>query len=256
MRIPAAHQQLEHRIRFDWGLSGALAVAQGVDVAVVVDVLSFTTTVSVAVDAGAAVLPYPWRDPTADAFAQQHAARLAVGRAQAGSGEVGLSPASMRAHAGPGDAIVLPSPNGAMIAHRLMNDSSVCVASALRNARAVAVWVDRNLPVDGTVAVVAAGELWDDGALRPAAEDLWGAGALVGALHGLGRRGLSPEAQLARASYVGVRDVRDALRRCASGLELIAAGFAADVDIAAEVDASVVVPVLRAGRFVDATAGR
>lgn len=43
-----AHRQREYGVRFDWGLQGALAVAADVDIAVVVDVLSFTTTVTVA----------------------------------------------------------------------------------------------------------------------------------------------------------------------------------------------------------------
>ena len=46
------HRQYGHRIRFDWGREGAAAVADGCEVAVVVDVLSFTTTLTVALDGG------------------------------------------------------------------------------------------------------------------------------------------------------------------------------------------------------------
>ncbi|HRD61661.1 MAG TPA: 2-phosphosulfolactate phosphatase, partial [Nocardioides sp.] len=56
----AAHRQLDHRVRFDWGPTGAAAIAEGADVAVVVDVLSFTTTLCVAVERGMTVLPYRW----------------------------------------------------------------------------------------------------------------------------------------------------------------------------------------------------
>jgi len=45
-------------------------------------------------------------------------------------------------------------------------------------------------------------------------------------------------------------DVRAALRASASGRELIDAGYPGDVDVAAELDASASVPVLRDGTFV------
>jgi 2-phosphosulfolactate phosphatase len=64
-------------------------------VVVVVDVLSFSTAVSVAADRGTAVLPYPWAVTDAAAFARAHDAVLARGRS-AGPGEVGLSPVSIR----------------------------------------------------------------------------------------------------------------------------------------------------------------
>lgn len=58
--VMSAHRRAAARLRFDWGLPGAVAVAK--DVAVVVDVLSFTTTLTVALDAGISVLPYRWDD--------------------------------------------------------------------------------------------------------------------------------------------------------------------------------------------------
>ncbi|WP_235734336.1 2-phosphosulfolactate phosphatase [Nocardioides alcanivorans] len=51
------HGQTAHRIRFDWGPTGAEHVTA--EVAVVVDVLSFTTTLSVAVERGIEVFPIP-----------------------------------------------------------------------------------------------------------------------------------------------------------------------------------------------------
>src|SRR3954451_7396264 len=36
--VDPMHRQLEHRVRFDWGPTGAAAIASGADVAVVVDV--------------------------------------------------------------------------------------------------------------------------------------------------------------------------------------------------------------------------
>ena len=105
------------------------------------------------------------------------------------------------------------------------------------------------------MAVVAAGERWPGGALRPAVEDLWGAGAvlvpLLEARAPAGRAAASPEADVAAAAWRAVRaDLPRALAGCASGLELVTKGFAADVAVAAEVGLSPVVPVLREGRFV------
>jgi 2-phosphosulfolactate phosphatase len=85
--------------------------------------------------------------------------------------------------------------------------------------------------------------------LRPAVEDLLGAGAVLAALAQHGTYRESPEAAGARAAYEGARSVPDAVRRCASGVELTDAGFGEDVEVAVEVDASSVVPVLTGGAF-------
>ena len=113
-----AHRQPDHRVRFDWGPTGADAVAEGAGVAVVVDVLSFTTTLCVAVERGMTVLPYRWKDDRAAAYADRHAATLAVGRLEGRalppSSAVSLSPAAMTRVSGV-ERIVLPSPNGSSI---------------------------------------------------------------------------------------------------------------------------------------------
>ena len=65
----AAHGQASYDVRLDWGATGGAAVAGGADVAVVVDVLSFTTTLAIAVSRGTRVHPFPWKDERAAAFA-------------------------------------------------------------------------------------------------------------------------------------------------------------------------------------------
>jgi 2-phosphosulfolactate phosphatase len=97
------------------------------------------------------------------------------------------------------------------------------------------------------VAVIAAGERWPDGGLRPAVEDLLGAGAIIGHL---GRQSRSPEAEAAAATFGEARtDLRRRLQSCASGRELIAAGYPQDVELAADLDASDAVPLLRDGGY-------
>jgi 2-phosphosulfolactate phosphatase len=185
-----------HRVRFDWGPEGADAVGPGAAYVAVVDVLSFTTTLTVAVERGIAVLPYRWRDDSAAAVARSHGAALAVGRSQAGPGRISLSPDTVLRARGV-ERLVLPSPNGSTVAARLAGTGATVVGVSLRNAAAAAAWVRRRAG-DRPVAVVAAGERWNDGPLRPAVEDLWGAGAFIAAL---GTGGASPEARAAAAAY-------------------------------------------------------
>ena len=245
----AAHRQPSYRVRMDWGPTGAAAVAASGGVAVVVDVLSFTTTLSVAMDAGITVYPFRWKDERAEAYAAERDAVLARGRSMRAG--VSLSPVTVRASSGV-ERLVLPSPNGSAISFGLADSGTTVVGASLRNATAVA----RSLAAfDGPIAVVAAGERWPDRTLRPAVEDLWGAGAVLAALVDLGATGLSPEALMAAAAFRAVADrVADELHACASGRELIDIGFAADVEIAAEVDGSDVVPRLDGDAFVGSIA--
>ena len=63
-----AFSQGRYQVRLDWGPAGAATL--GADVVVVVDVLSFSTAVTVAVDRGTRVIPCPWSDERAAALAQ------------------------------------------------------------------------------------------------------------------------------------------------------------------------------------------
>ncbi|MCA2214679.1 2-phosphosulfolactate phosphatase [Jidongwangia harbinensis] len=273
------YTQAGYAVRFDWGPEGADAVAPGAAFVAVVDVLSFTTTLTVAVERGIAVLPYRWRDESAHAVARAHGATLAVGRSAARAGQVSLSPGSVLRATGV-ERLVLPSPNGSTVAARLADAGATVVGVSLRNAAAAAAWIrsradDRPASPGqraggeamaaataaafggGTVAVVAAGERWDGGPLRPAVEDLWGAGAFIAALtDGLpvpARQMLSPEARMALAAFRDVAgDLPGALAACASGRELIGDGYPDDVTLAGARTDSVAVPVLVDGWFVGA----
>lgn len=238
-----AHRQAAYDVRLEWGPTGAAAVAA--PVAVVVDVLSFTTTLSVAADRGITVYPFRWKDERAAAYAEARGAVLATGRSQREG--VSLSPVSVRESVGV-ERLVLPSPNGSAISVALAEAGAEVVGASLRNRSAVA---RRLAERGGAVAVVAGGERWPDGSLRAAVEDLWGAGAVIAALVDLGVGGLSPEARLAERAFRAVEPhLADELAASASGRELAAIGFAGDVAVAAELDSSDVVPVLTHGAFV------
>ncbi len=118
------------------------------------------------------------------------------------------------------------------------------VAGCLRNAGAVARLA---VALGGTPAVIPAGEIWPDGSLRPVVEDLIGAGAILSAF---GPDALSPEASAAVAAFRASRgDLRGALGSAASGRELIDGGLDDDIAIAAELDATDLVPELAGEGF-------
>jgi len=235
----------EDRVRFEQGLVGGRRIAHRGDVlVVVVDVLSFSTCVSVALDRGIEVVPARWRDERAAALAEQQGAVLAGPRSGSGPS---LSPASVRRAEGV-RRLVLPSPNGATLSAELAQHGTV-IAGCLRNASAVAQACAAHLErgEDAVVAVVAAGERWPDDSLRPAWEDVWGAGAILDALD---RDELaSPEALAAADAFRAASARSLPLAGLVSGRELIDQGSAEDVAIAGELDASTVVPQLRDGAF-------
>jgi len=255
--MTSPYSQHPHRVRLEWGPVGAAEIVTGAAYAVVVDVLSFTTTLSVAMDLDTEVLPYRWQDDSAVTYAAERDATLAVGRLEAldetRPGFVSLSPASLRRASGL-ERLVLPSPNGSAISFALADGGATVVGASLRNRTAVAQWLRSRLGPDDVVAVVAAGELWGyDGSLRPALEDLLGAGAVIDAL--LDRPGLAELSPEAAAAVAVFRDVaaRDALattlRACSGGKELIGFGFGDDVEVAAELDTSPWVPVLTGSAY-------
>src|ERR671930_2433428 len=104
--------QQECDIRCEWGAHGVAVLAPISDVVIIIDVLSFSTSVEVAVPQGATVFPYRWRDDTARAYAVSVGATLAEpGRHPS---RYSLSPASLTAIPS-GTRIVLPSPNGSIL---------------------------------------------------------------------------------------------------------------------------------------------
>ena len=148
------------------------------------------------------------------------------------------------------ERLVLPSPNGSSISVDLAGSGATVVGAGLRNRAAVARWLAPRLGSGSRLAVVAAGEHWPDGSLRPAVEDLWGAGAVLAALGDLGVAGLSPEAEQAAAAFTVAKSaLGDRLRASGSGRELDAIGFGDDVRVAGELDVSDVVPVLDVDAF-------
>jgi 2-phosphosulfolactate phosphatase len=228
------YHQAQFGIRFEWGERGAIALAPISDILVIVDILSFSTCVDIATARGATVFPYRWKDSSAHAFAAERNATVAVSRGT--TGQFSLSPASLE-NIPTGIRLVLPSPNGAALSFCTGNTPTLC--GCLRNCRAVADYANQR---GRRIAVIAAGERWEDGTLRVSVEDLIGAGAIIQYLSG--RR--SPEADAAKAAFEHAsRNIPGCLGKCASGQELLERGFPADVALAAAVNCSDAVPLLK-----------
>lgn len=234
----AYFDQAEFDIRCEWGMAGLKQLAPA-DVIVIVDVLSFTTSVDIAVSRGAVVLPYRWNDESAREYARKHSAQLAGRRDEQGF-SLGASsllnvPAGLR--------LVLPSQNGSSLAFAAKSTAPIVIAGCLRNASAIAGWVNQS---KRRIAVIACGERWQDGSLRPGVEDLIGAGAIIKKLKG----SLSPESAAAVAAFDAAGDsLPDHLMHCSSGRELIEKNYIHDVQLAAELDVSQIVPILFENAF-------
>lgn len=223
--------QAEFKIRCEWGEQGIRQLAPISQVIVIVDILSFSTSVELAVSQGAIVFPYRWKDNSAVDYARSINAELAsINRSH---NRPSLSPSSLL-NLLPNSRLVLPSPNGATLS--LDTGNTPTIAGCLRNCQAVAQAIQ---PYE-TVAVIPAGERWPDGSLRSAVEDWLGAGAILRYLKGT----MSPEAQAAVAAFQTGSDLTHQLYQCSSGKELIAKGFSRDIELAAQLNVSQSVPVL------------
>jgi len=227
-------QQEGFQVRFEWGYEGVRTLAPVSDIVVIIDVLSFTTCVDVVVGRGGTVFPYRYRDETAAGYAQQVNALLAGKRGEA----ISLSPASLQTIEA-GSRIVLPSPNGSTCTVLAKDSGATVIAGCLRNAEAVAGYIREQ---KGIVSVIACGERWPDGSLRPAIEDMLAAGAIISQLQEMSK---SPEALMAEAAFAAAGSTLSTLLEgCSSGQELITSGYGEDVYVATAIHASKTVPVL------------
>lgn len=241
-------------VHVEWGPIGARLAAERGHAVIVVDVLSFSTTLTVAAERGIDTWVYSGpelqRLGGAEAVARSLRATSTVSRRRSGAADLSLSPAALLA-APPMRAALFTSLNGAHAVSAA--DSCPWLAvGCLRNrsavARLAAAWL-RESP-DRRLTVVACGERWSSVSsqegLRPALEDWIGAGAIVGGLLQVGVSA-SPEAHAAAAAFAAF-DL-GGFPRLVSARELIATGYADDVELAVSVDVTRRVPVRwRAGR--------
>lgn len=227
------YDQKNYSVRLVWGQNGLKEIINQVDVLVIVDVLSFTTCVSMAVSNGGVVYPYKMNDESAFEFSKSKNAILARKRSE--KSELSLSPQSMLSVT-KGMKIVLPSPNGSTLS---LEPHENIVAGCLRNAESIGKYCEKF----SNIGIVAAGEKWStDNSLRPALEDLIGAGSIVSFITSSDKSMEAISAELVFNYYRN--SLLSTLNSCGSGIELIAKGYSADVVYAAKLNYSQLVPKL------------
>jgi 2-phosphosulfolactate phosphatase len=235
--------QQDYDVRCEWGGEGITQLAPASDAVVIVDVLSFSTCVDIVVGNGGTVCPNGWKDESAVAYAESVGAIMAS-PIRKSDPDYSLSPTSLLKIPA-GSRLVLPSPKGSTLT--LATRETPTFTGCLRNATVVAA------ALRGTgkrISVIPTGEKWEDGSLRPALEDLVGAGAIINQLTGT----RSPEAELAVATFLHFQNnLPSCLKQCSSGRELIGRGFEGDVDLAAAMDSSSAAPILKNGAYVKFT---
>jgi 2-phosphosulfolactate phosphatase len=142
MKLASYSTQSAYAVRCEWGAEAIRYLAPECDAIVIVDVLSFSTCVDVAVSRGAAILPHAFRDERAADYAREKGALLAS-HERAAPGGYSVSPASLT-RIDTGTRLVLPSPNGATLSLLAAETGLPTFAGCLRNAGAVAAAASRH----------------------------------------------------------------------------------------------------------------
>jgi 2-phosphosulfolactate phosphatase len=232
---------INHEINCEWGLQGINKFKEQTDVFIIVDVLSFSTAVDIAVSNGAVIFPYKYKDETSVLYSKQVNADLASFTRTKNS--FSLSPVSLL-EISDGTRLVLPSPNGAEVSLSAMPVTVVC--ACFRNCKSAAEYAGT---LGKNITVIPAGERWHDGSIRFALEDLLGAGAVISYLKG----NCSPESTAASELFRHHHfNLFSTLLSTPSGIELYEKGFEEDVALASELNVSHCVPVLNNGAFYNA----
>lgn len=239
--------QSPYPCRVEWGARGVREAAGRGDIIIVVDVLSFSSTVVTAVSHGAKIYPYPaYKDGKELEYATKVGAELILGRAESIKlGNPTLSPVTFN-QTHKNKKYVLCSLNGALCSWIGAKVPALLIGSLL-NASAVASYAHQlQAQIGANITVVPCGEQWGDvlegeNSMRPGIEDYLGAGAILSKMNG----DQSPEAELCSNAFKGVKDrVQDLIRECGSGRELRLKGYEKDVIHASQIDSFKTVPVL------------
>ncbi|OCA87524.1 2-phosphosulfolactate phosphatase [Bacillus sp. FJAT-27225] len=242
--------QSGYSIRVEWGRKGARDAAGRGDIVIVVDVLSFSSTVVTALHHGCSIYPYP---PHLDGklYAEKIGGEYILGRAEAAKiSRATLSPVSFNS-THKGRKFVLTSLNGAFCTWVAEQVPALLIGSFLNLSSVAKVANNIKQETRSAITVIPCGEQWNDSrehedSLRPSIEDYLAAGAIVSLLEGE----KSPEALVCEGAYSQQRDnISNLIWESGSGRELREKGFEADVTHCSRIDVYTEVPLLRNGHF-------
>ena len=104
--------QIQFDVRCEWGQAGVSQLAPISDVIIIVDVLSFSTSVEIATSRGATVFPYLGAHHDLPGFAASVGAGMATSRWDKSG--YSLAPSSLL-NITAGTRLVIPSPNGSRL---------------------------------------------------------------------------------------------------------------------------------------------
>jgi 2-phosphosulfolactate phosphatase len=239
--------------RVEWGIRGAREAAERGDIIIIVDVLSFSSTVISALRQGAIIYPYP---PNLDgkSFAEKVGAEYILGRAEAAKlGKPTLSPVSFKKEHY-NKKYVLSSLNGAFCTWIASKVPALLIGSLLNASSVSSVANQLRLQSNANITVVPCGEQWNDvreheNSLRPSIEDYLGAGAVLSYLEGE----KSPEAEVCMGAFQNAKEkITELIWDCGSGRELRQKGFEDDVSHCSRLNVYETVPLLNNDHFVSA----
>lgn len=239
------------RCKFDWGSQGAALAAHRGEIVVLVDTLSFSTTVINAVNRGGIVYSCGDGDNPHE-IASRVGGEPSVHRKQVpAEGRFSLSPSSFDVIEA-GTKVALWSPNGANCS-RMAATAPFVLLGAFVNCAALAKVVSTLMEIEHLpVTVIACGErlpLGENqfGEMRVAIEDYLAAGSILSLLS----EDRSPEAVVCVAAFEQNKSrIEELLWESVSGREARVGGFENDVRFAARLNVINAVPILRQGAFV------
>ncbi|MFC7370958.1 2-phosphosulfolactate phosphatase [Fictibacillus iocasae] len=248
------YNQSGYSVKVEWGQRGAREAAQRGDIIVIVDVLSYSSTVAAALHHGAQVYPFPPpNNEKAKEYAASLGAEMVLGRAEAErTGGYTLSPVSFKRD-DRDRKFVLCSLNGAACTEAAKAVPALLIGSLVNADVAAKAAHDQQKKTGRDITIVPCGEQWEDphhdeNGMRPGIEDYLGAGAILASLEGT----FSPEAEVCAASFAACQhNLEQLITQSGSGRELVERGYGADVEFCRCLNTLEQVPVLYNGCFVN-----